>query len=246
MRASRGGTRDATNLLTSTPDEAALAIAMACSLLTARDLLCLALTCRRFGIGGGPAAAPERLSLATEAARRWVAGRNDQERGWVSRRGLECWLSLMHEVEVLRLPLAFGRAHAHVTLSENGARRSAGGGFRFAASTAVMRSGRHFAQFTVAEGADIMLGAIRPGWDVEAGASAEDDHNHCVYYTADGSCWPDGSHWQGMQDAKEGDRIGMLLDLDQGSMSIWKNGERLGVMQAEGLRGPLCWAAGLY
>ena len=46
-----------------------------------------------------------------------------------------------------------------------------------------------------------------------------------------------------MQTAKEGDRIGMLLDLDQGSMSLWKNGERLGVMQAEGLTGPLCWAA---
>ena len=37
----------------------------------------------------------------------------------------------------------------------------------------------------------------------------------------------------GMQTAKEqGDRIGILLDLDQGSMSVWKNGERLGVMQA--------------
>ena len=53
-------------------------------------------------------------------------------------------------------------------------------------------------------------------------------------------------NWEGRQGARQGDRIGMLLDLDQGSMSIWKNGERLGVMQAEGLRGPLCWAAGLY
>jgi hypothetical protein len=80
MRASRSRTRDATNLLTATPDEAALAIA--CFLLTARDLLCLRLTCRRFDIkciaapnGGGarPAAAPEMLlCLAEEAARRWV------------------------------------------------------------------------------------------------------------------------------------------------------------------------------
>ena len=38
----------------------------------------------------------------------------------------------------------------------------------------------------------------------------------------------------------------MLLDLDQGSMSVWKNGELLGVMQAEGLSGPLCWAVELY
>ena len=49
-----------------------------------------------------------------------------------------------------------------------------------------------------------------------------------------------------MQDAREqGDRIGMLLDLDQGSMTVWKNDTKLGVMQAEGLRGPLCWAAAL-
>ena len=46
-----------------------------------------------------------------------------------------------------------------------------------------------------------------------------------------------------MQPAKEqGDRIGMLLDLDQGSMTVWKNDVKLGVMVAEGLRGPLCWA----
>ena len=46
MRASRRRTREATNLLTSTPDEAALVVA--CFLATARDLLCLRLTCRRF------------------------------------------------------------------------------------------------------------------------------------------------------------------------------------------------------
>jgi hypothetical protein len=38
----------------------------------------------------------------------------------------------------------------------------------------------------------------------------------------------------------------MLLDLDQGSMSLWKNGERLGVMQAKWLTGPLCWAASVF
>ncbi len=62
---------------------------------------------------------------------------------------------------------------------------------------------------------------------------------HCFYNTNGGRrypyCMPGGRDWEGMQGAQEGDRIGMLLDLDQGSMSIWKNGERLGVMQAEGL-----------
>ena len=40
----------------------------------------------------------------------------------------------------------------------------------------------------------------------------------------------------------QGDCIGMLLDLDQGSMTVWKNDEKLGVMQAQGLSRPLCWA----
>ena len=34
----------------------------------------------------------------------------------------------------------------------------------------------------------------------------------------------------------------MLLDLDQGSMTVWKNDVKLGVMRAEGLSGPFCWA----
>ena len=46
MRASRSRTRERTNLLASTPDEAALAIA--CFLITARDLLSLQLTNKRF------------------------------------------------------------------------------------------------------------------------------------------------------------------------------------------------------
>ena len=29
-------------------------------------------------------------------------------------------------------------------------------------------------------------------------------------------------------------------------MTVWKNDVKLGVMQAEGLVGPLCWAASMY
>ena len=176
MRASRSRTREHTNLLTATPDETALAIAG--FLLTARDLLCLQLTCRRFSVkciasgggGGGPAAAHEMLCIVGEAARRWVARCSEQERGWVPRRGLESWLGLMHEVEVLQLPLAFGRAHAEITLSENGAvATKSRGGWRTAASRVAMRSGRHYAQFTVLDGRQVSFGVIRPGWDVEGG-----------------------------------------------------------------------------
>ena len=37
-----------------------------------------------------------------------------------------------------------------------------------------------------------------------------------------------------------------MLDLDQGNVTVWKNDEKLGVMQAEGLSGPFCWALEQY
>ena len=61
---------------------------------------------------------------------------------------------------------------------------------------------------------------------------------HCLYYSVDGCRCPGEGDWEGMQDANElGDRLGMLLDLDQGSMIVWNNDEKLGVMVAEGLVG---------
>ena len=122
-------------------------------MLTVRGLASAAERAAAGGSGGGAAAAPEVLCIAEEAGRLWVAGCSEQERGWVSRRDLESWLCLMHEVELLRVPLGFGRAHVDVTLSagEAVATRGAGVGWRTAASKVVMRSGRHFAQFTLLE-----------------------------------------------------------------------------------------------
>ena len=143
----------------------------------------------------------------------------------------------------------FGRAHGSITLAENGAvatKGEGGGGFRSAASMVVMRSGRHFAQFTVVEGNYMYFGVIRPGWGV-AGVNAMDEDGHCFYQTGGGRRHPGWINWGGMQGAREqGDRIGLLLDLDQGSMTVWKGDEKLGVMVAEGLTGPLCWGVSLY
>ena len=147
---------------------------------TAKDLLCLCLTCPRFaakiiavpissgGVGDGAAAAPEMLSIVEEAARQ-LMGCTKQERGWVPRRELESLLGLMHEVELLRVPPVFGRAHANFALSEGGAVATKAGtnGWRSAASMVGMRSGRHFVRFTVLAGGIIFFGVIRPGWGVE-------------------------------------------------------------------------------
>ena len=87
---------------------------------TTKDLVCLGLSCPRFAVkiivapsvgASGRAAEAEMLSIVEEAARLWVAGCSEQERGWVPRSELESWLGLMREVAMLRVPLLFGRAH---------------------------------------------------------------------------------------------------------------------------------------
>ena len=95
-------------------------------------------------------------------------------------------------------------------------------------------------------GDGMFFGVIRPDYDVEGGGWAYDVDGHCFYDTLEGVRFPGRSEWDGRQHAREqGDRIGMLLDLDQGSMIVWRNDVRLGLMVAKGLTGPLCWAVNL-
>jgi hypothetical protein len=114
-----------------------------------------------------------------------------------------------------------------------------------------MRAGSHYAQFTVMSGErmndemhgdEMFVGVIRPGWDVEGGQYANSVDGHCFCDAFDGRRYPGNHSWEGMQGATElGDRIGLLLDLDQGSMTVYNNDERLGVM-ATGLSGEYSWA----
>jgi hypothetical protein len=152
----------------------------------------------------------------------------------------------MWEVESLRRSAVFGRSHGLTTLSEGGAVATKGDerGQRNAASRAVMRAGRHYVQFTVLSGY-MMCGVIQPGWDVEGGENAHRVDGHCFYITGNGCCCPGYNSWEGMQGAKQGDRIGMLLDLDQGTMTVYKNDKRLGVM-ATGLSGEYSWVVTMY
>ena len=53
-------------------------------------------------------------------------------------------------------------------------------------------------------------------------------------------CLPSNNPWEGMHGGH------LLLDLDQGSMTAWKNRVKLGVMIEEGLSGPLCWVVVAY
>ena len=136
------------------------------------------------------------------------------------------------------------RDSSSITLSAGGTEATATE-VKTAVSGAVMRSGRHFAEFAC-ESKYLAPGVIGAGFDVrgtENPTDHEGEHKGCLYYASNGYRYPGVGEWEGMQRADKGDRIGMALDLDAGSMTVYKNDERLGVMQESGLTGEYVWAA---
>ncbi|EJK58309.1 hypothetical protein THAOC_21580 [Thalassiosira oceanica] len=53
-----------------------------------------------------------------------------------------------------------------------------------------------------------------------------------------GYWWDD--YWEGNENCKTGDTIGILLNLDEGTITVYKNNHRLGVAMC-GMSGPYCW-----
>lgn len=82
----------------------------------------------------------------------------------------------------------------------------------------------------------------------------DSDIHSCVYKARDGHCqWTDWvvdvdeeeytfqtESWPGMQSFEGFGKIGLLLDCDEGTLTVYKNDIRLGVMK-EGLSGTYCW-----
>ena len=69
----------------------------------------------------------------------------------------------------------------------------------------------------------------------------------CSYYSDNGDCcWVDWNNdarspeWQGQEGLGGSGTIGLLLDLNEATLSVFKNGRFLGVMK-EGLGGEYCW-----
>lgn len=73
------------------------------------------------------------------------------------------------------------------------------------------------------------------------------DLHCCAYYCFDGECWctnwavtNSGEDWEGREAIQEAGKIGLLLDLDRGTLTVYKNGRRLGRMKS-GLSGEYCF-----
>ena len=153
--------------------------------------------------------------------------------------------------------VAFSGQHTrteHIALSEGGAvatKTTAWNSTVYAAASgAVMRgAGRFVAQFTVLKAfVDLYFGVVADGWDCKGEEDPWNVQGHCFYNVHSGRHWPSCGNWAGMQPAAQGDRIVLLLDLAAGSMEVYKNGVRLGALQADGLGGGGAgyrWAVGL-
>ena len=71
-----------------------------------------------------------------------------------------------------------------------------------------MRSGQHYAEFTWDTTGSVLVGVIGAGFDVEDGENAFNhtgEHKGCFYFASNGSRFPDGGDWEGMQPAVKGD-----------------------------------------
>ena len=108
-----------------------------------------------------------------------------------------------------------------------------------------MTEGRHYWEVELTAGYDNLVGAVRPGLDHDKDQSYTNDAYFIHGYS--GGLWGNGKFTADPQGRfAQGDRIGVLLDLDAGSMRLYRNGKRCGPGFTEGVTGPLVRAAQLF
>lgn len=138
----------------------------------------------------------------------------------------------------------------------------------------ILRAGKHYATFShQSNNRRLMVGVMRPGranqnasgspryeefYDNFSQTHAAHYNNSsvqcCLLGLATKNClssgWDDEINnetesWEGSEHMSSGDAIGLLLDLDEGTLSFYNNGRKLGVMK-KGLTGPYCWVVSFY
>jgi hypothetical protein len=117
-----------------------------------------------------------------------------------------------------------------------------GDGCQLVTGGSPMTEGRHYWEVKLTSGPCSMVGAARPGLDHDENHMGTDD----AYFIngTSGGLWGNGKRGADMQSRfAKGDLIGVLLDLDAGSMHFYRNRKRCGPGYTEGVTGPLVRAA---
>ena len=248
------------------------------SFLCSKDLVSLALSCRRFGSRN-----VDGLSLMEDTSLQIINNSQKEERDALPKQVGQTYIELHSELEQLRAPRIFdqliGNRLSYVN-NDKSHIEFVNEGIPDIDMTAickhVMRAGKHYATFTKEGGESLVrIGIIRPlpNWD-EKGLTSFDpldeghfgwrDHgnnikiNYCSLMVGSrdfhyrGRCywsnWLNSykiNNWVGREEFENGDEIGTLLDLDVGTLCIYKNGRRLGILK-DGLTGEYCWTATLW
>jgi hypothetical protein len=124
-----------------------------------------------------------------------------------------------------------------------------------------MAEGAHYVEMTPLEKGFVgaLMGVVGQGFDAAGGGGAFRSAEGWLLQTYDGYLRhaSKNSNWEGMPqrgEIKQGDVVGLLLDLGQRTLSVYLNGARRGVMVAPGMKdtwggkavaplaGPLRWA----
>ncbi|EJK65853.1 hypothetical protein THAOC_13248 [Thalassiosira oceanica] len=243
------------------------------ALLDARDLCQVSLTCKT--LGGKRANAVDGLSLVEEAARRLFECASDWERSCLPKYPDEGWIELYHHLLMLRPKLTFDQlVGANIQHGEEKSIiRTIPGHYQTSSalcSNHVMRSGKHFAEFT----GHGMLGVVRPVliktsdftqgelnnfdpgvdrfWEYQLGQRTDrwtDSNVHCCVASVNGDViwfdWASEHPSMRIDGLQSNTPIGLLLDLDEGTLSIYHNSQRLATLK-DGLSGEYCWFATVW
>lgn len=193
-----------------------------------------------------------------EASRRRVSSaKNDENNPWrasdlITIRGEESWMAVDHRLQLLQSEhLVFGRivgnaiGYVNNDITHVQGRRREATGFSVAICQDVMKRGKNYAEFISTQSGAIYMGIIRPIHDwPKKKIKHKEFSTHCRGQQGPGY---DGSVHQYYYYANEekrlekGDVIGMLLDLDVETLTVYRNGICLGDVM-HGLTGHYCWA----
>jgi hypothetical protein len=121
-----------------------------------------------------------------------------------------------------------------------------GYGYQLVTGGSAMTEGRHYWEVQLS-GYDVFVGAVRPGLDHDEEHHSLYPHDAYFIWGFNGALWGNGKRNGDPQgEFAEGDRIGVLLDLDAGCMCLYRNGKRCGPGFTEGVTGPLVRASQLF